>query len=73
VQHTLFLCVARLLNLHEQGTFAPLHHKEDLLENLLGPKYSQQLATIMKDIISHHNFRSSINMCIDAMQDLPLI
>jgi hypothetical protein len=64
--NTLFLHVARLLNLHEQETLTPLHHKKDLLENLLKAKYSHQLATIMEDIISHHNFKSS-------MQDLPPI
>jgi len=74
VQHALLFQVARLLDLHEQEALGPLHHRENLLEDLLGAgAFPCQLVIIMKDTTSHHNFGSLINMCIDLMQDFPHI
>jgi hypothetical protein len=36
MQYALLLCVASLFNLHKQEALTSLHHKKDLLKDLLG-------------------------------------
>jgi hypothetical protein len=68
MQYALLLCVARLFDLHKQEALTSLHHKKDLLKDLLGARgISHQLAIVMNDTTSHHNSKNLINMRIDAI------
>jgi len=60
------LCCKVVRPSQARGTYL-LAPQKDLLKDLLGVGYSHQLAIVMNNTTSHHNSRSLINMCIDAM------